>query len=78
MRVEALLRQSALSAPDKVAVTAGDARLSYAELDTQSDRLAASLSKEGVGPGDRVAVLMENIPEAALPRSSTMRARARS
>lgn len=74
MRVEALLRQSALSAPDKVAVTAGDARLSYAELDTQSDRLAASLSKEGVGPGDRVAVLMENIPEAAVAIFAVLKA----
>lgn len=74
MRIEALLRQSARSAPDKLAVTAGDTRLSYAELDAQSDRLAASLLKEGVGQGDRVAVLMENIPEAAIAIFAVLKA----
>ncbi|MET3661668.1 class I adenylate-forming enzyme family protein [Aquamicrobium ahrensii] len=74
MRVEAFLRQGALSAPDKIAVTAGDTRLSYAELDAQSDRLAAALAKEGVRQGDRIAVLMENVAEATIAIFAALKA----
>lgn len=66
MRIEALLRQSARAAPGKVAVTAGDTRLTYAELDAGSDRLADTLLAESVKRGDRVAVLMENSVQAAI------------
>ncbi|MEX6503452.1 AMP-binding protein [Pseudomonas zhanjiangensis] len=38
-------------------------RLSYAELDAQSDRCAALLRELGVGVGDRVAVFMPNCPQ---------------
>ena len=49
---------------DEVAVSADDRTLTYAELDRASDGAAAMLSQAGVGPGDRVAVL--------LPRSVEM------
>jgi amino acid adenylation domain-containing protein len=45
--------------PDAVAVTGAGERLTYAELDERSDRLAARLHALGVGPEDPVAVLME-------------------
>ncbi|MFJ9343593.1 amino acid adenylation domain-containing protein [Streptomyces sp. NPDC101733] len=48
-------------APDAVALVAGDATLSYRELDERSDRLAAALRRRDVGPETVVAV--------ALPRS---------
>lgn len=66
MRVETFLRQSAAADPDRIAITAGDARLSYGALDAASDRLAAALIAHGAKRGDRIAVLMENIPEAAV------------
>ena len=40
-----------------------DATLTYAELDRLSDRLAGWLSERGVGPGDRVAIVLQNIPQ---------------
>ena len=46
-------------------------RLSYAELYAQSARLAATLSAQGVGPGDRVAAIMPNIPEAVVGMLAT-------
>jgi acyl-CoA synthetase (AMP-forming)/AMP-acid ligase II len=36
--------------------------LSFAEVDAESDRLAGVLAARGVRPGDRVAIMMENVP----------------
>jgi long-chain acyl-CoA synthetase len=66
MRVEELLRRSSASDPAKIAVVAGETRLSFAELNARSDGLAASLLAHGIGRGDRVIVLMENVWEAAV------------
>jgi acetoacetyl-CoA synthetase len=41
-------------------------RLSYAELFHQSGRLAASLQRLGIGPGDRVAAIVPNVPQAVI------------
>jgi acetoacetyl-CoA synthetase len=40
--------------------------LSYAELHRQSARLAAALARLGIGPGDRVAAIVPNIPQAVI------------
>ncbi|MEV5687358.1 amino acid adenylation domain-containing protein [Streptomyces sp. NPDC052164] len=50
--------------PDGLALVAGDTRLSYAELDARSARLAALLIARGVRRGDTVAV--------AVPRSAAL------
>jgi long-chain acyl-CoA synthetase len=44
------------------ALVAGDERLSFAELDRISERLAQSLAARGIGKGDRVAIAMRNCP----------------
>lgn len=52
--------------PDKVALWFGSRKWTYAELDEASDRIAASLARSGVKPGDRVALFMPNCPELVL------------
>src|SRR5947207_1547487 len=42
--------------PDHVAVRAGRTGITYGQLDTGSDRLAAALCQRGVRPGDRVGL----------------------
>jgi amino acid adenylation domain-containing protein len=74
VRVETFLRQSAAADPDRIAITAGDTRLSYGALDAASDRLAAALIAHGAKRGDRIAVLMENIPEAAVSIFAVLKA----
>jgi long-chain acyl-CoA synthetase len=74
MRVEEFLRASAARNPDKTAIVAGGRRLSYAELDDLSDRLAASLDAHGIRRGDRVLVFMDNCWEAAVSIFAALKA----
>ena len=52
---------SALNA-DVEAVVAGGERLTFAELDSWSDRLAHALVARGIAKGDRVGIAMRNCP----------------
>ena len=52
------LRDSAARYPDRPAVQAGDAVLTYAELDEASARLGTALASRGVGPGTRIGLYM--------------------
>jgi long-chain acyl-CoA synthetase len=47
----------------RVAVALDDHRLSYGELDEASARVAALLFARGVGAGDRVGIMMPNVPQ---------------
>ena len=60
---EAFAAQAA-RVPDAVAVTFEGASLTYRELDEASNRLAQLLAARGVGPGQRVALLMSRSAEA--------------
>ncbi|MBZ9656859.1 class I adenylate-forming enzyme family protein [Phyllobacterium lublinensis] len=66
MRIEEILRQNAKRLGDKTVLVAGGERLTYAELDDRSDRLAAALWSQGVTRGDRVLVFMNNCWEATV------------
>jgi long-chain acyl-CoA synthetase len=68
------LRHWARERPDRPAFVLGDRTLTYAELDEQSDRLAAFLVADGVRPGDRVAVFLPNSLEFALAFSAVLKA----
>jgi len=57
------LRESARRAPAKPAVILGAVKLSYAQLDELSDRVAGNLTAAGVTPGDRVGLQLPNIPQ---------------
>lgn len=46
--------------PDALALAYGAQRLTYAQLHTRACRLAHALAADGIGPGDRVAVLLHN------------------
>ncbi|MGP8075446.1 MAG: long-chain-fatty-acid--CoA ligase [Thermoplasmata archaeon] len=56
------IEQSVRKWPDRTAVLYYGSRWSYRELWEQSERIAASLAQEGVGPGDHVALYMPNCP----------------
>jgi amino acid adenylation domain-containing protein len=61
--VHELFSAQAAATPGAVALVLGDARLSYAELDARSNRIAHRLRRMGAGPGVRVALCVERAPE---------------
>jgi long-chain acyl-CoA synthetase len=61
--VASLLHASATDGPHRPAVVAGSTRLDYAGLEVRAARCAALLRDHGVARGDRVAILLPNVPE---------------
>jgi fatty-acyl-CoA synthase len=55
-----LLHRSAMRYPGKTGLVCGDTRWTFAEFDRVCDRVAAGLSRLGVGRATRVAVLARN------------------
>jgi len=55
-----MLRRTARRLPDKTAIVCGDVSWTYGQFDRIVSRLARGLMAEGVGPGDRVAILSRN------------------
>lgn len=58
-----LVRDVAQRDGDKPALIFGDRPISYAELDARIERAANGMAAHGVTPGDRIALLLPNIPE---------------
>ena len=57
-----LFETVAATCPDRVAIRAASATLTYAELNDQSERLAAGLYAHGVRRGDNVGLYLTNSP----------------
>jgi long-chain acyl-CoA synthetase len=58
-----ILLANAKQQPEATVLRSGDLELSYAELDRAARGFAASLGARGIAPGDKVAVLVPNVPE---------------
>lgn len=56
------LAASAETHADRPAIILGDLRVSYVELDRAAQQLAGWLQSQGVGAGDRVALMLPNVP----------------
>ena len=60
------LSSSVAAYPDREALVIGPDRLTYRALGHQVDALAAALSGLGIGKGDKVAMILPNVPEGFL------------
>lgn len=60
--------------PRRVALQCLGRRISYAQLDAWSRALAAWLQAQGVQPGDRVAVMLPNLPQLPVAMAAVLRA----
>ncbi len=57
-----IMTKAAEENPDGIAVKLDDTEVSYAMLEEGSARMAAILKDKGVGPGDRVGIMLPNVP----------------
>jgi long-chain acyl-CoA synthetase len=62
LNLATILREAAKYDPNKPVALFDEGRMTYAELDALSDRFAAGLRRDGVGPGDRVGLQLPNLP----------------
>jgi long-chain acyl-CoA synthetase len=60
------LNATARQRPERTAVKLDRTELSYAELDRAAKRVAGFLKARGVEPGDRVGLMVPNVPEFAM------------
>lgn len=69
------LARAAALAPERPALIAEEATLSYAALDATASRAAGSLRSLGLDSGDRVGLLARNVPAAIVAVHASRRAR---
>lgn len=70
------LTEAACRLPDKVALVHQQRRMTFAELELQSNTLAHSIVERGVKRGDRVLVFLDNSLEAAISFFGVLKANA--
>ncbi|WP_189277618.1 long-chain-fatty-acid--CoA ligase [Kitasatospora griseola] len=66
LSVAAILAESALRRPEHPAIVSGTRRITYRELWDGARRYAAVLRARGIGPDDKVALLLPNTPHFPL------------
>src|SRR5208282_117194 len=60
--LSSLLERAAADHPDHPAIRLDDLVLSYAELREAAGRMSTLLASAGVEPGDRVGIMLPNVP----------------
>jgi long-chain acyl-CoA synthetase len=66
LNLAVILEESMKNDPEKPALILGETSLSYAELGAAAKKFASALASLGVGPGDKVAVMLPNVPQFAV------------
>jgi long-chain acyl-CoA synthetase len=74
VNLAANLTASAEGLGEKTALKLDELEMSYRALDTASARVAGLLAQRGVEPGDRVGVMLPNVPEFAVVYFGVLRA----
>ncbi len=74
LNLASIVTETARRAPARAAIRLGEAALTYAELDERSARLATVLRERGLRRGDRVGVMLPNVPEFPVAYYGVLRA----
>ncbi|CAA9502143.1 MAG: Long-chain-fatty-acid--CoA ligase [uncultured Solirubrobacteraceae bacterium] len=69
-----LLTQTAADHPDRVAIRLDDVTVTYGQLDGATARVAGLLAAKGIEPGDRVGIMLPNVPYFAIAYYGALRA----
>jgi len=76
LNIADLFEHAVDAAPDKPAVKVGDRTVTYAELESEANRLAHYLLSRGIAPGDHVAVYAKNSIEHVIAVLAIVKIRA--
>jgi long-chain acyl-CoA synthetase len=57
-----LITDAAAAGPERPAIRLDDAVVPYGGLDAATQRVAGLLRAKGIGPGDRVGIMLPNVP----------------
>ena len=63
LNLAVILRESARRDPNRVAIILDSFKFTYAQLDTLSNQVASSLRAAGLKKGDRVGLMLPNVPQ---------------
>jgi len=74
MNLASTVTEGAEQWPDAAAIRLGEHELTYAALDERSARLATLLRERGIGEGDRVGVMLPNVPDFPVAYYGVLRA----
>ena len=74
MNLAQILTESAERYPEQVAVKLDDFELSYGLIEQAAMRMAGMLRERGVAPGDRVALMLPNVPHFVVVYYGILRA----
>src|SRR5690606_36218160 len=74
MNVSKLLAINGNKYPDKEALICGEQRLTYRQWNEAANHLARLLEQRGVQPGDKIVLMMPNVPEFAILYFAIIRA----
>ncbi len=74
MLLQSFLEDSAKRYPHKTALVCKDLRLTYEEINSRANHLAALLRSQGIQRGDRVAIFLDNSVEAVISIFGTLKA----
>ncbi|MEX0788213.1 MAG: alpha/beta fold hydrolase [Anaerolineales bacterium] len=74
IRLDHFLEVSAARHPGRAALVFEDGAMSYRDLDREANRFGQALQHLGVLPGDRVMLLLPNLPQAVVCFYGTLRA----
>jgi long-chain acyl-CoA synthetase len=74
LNLASILTESAARFPDAPAIRLGEDELTYGALDEASARLATLLAARGMKRGDRVGVMLPNVPQFPIAYYGVLRA----
>src|SRR5882762_1823355 len=69
-----LLTDAVAENPDGPALRLDDMVVTYSQLEDGSRRVAGMLAARGIGPGDRVGIMLPNVPHFAIVYYGVLRA----
>jgi len=74
--LQEILSQNAAERPNKTALICEKNRLTYAEIEEKSNRLANAFAQNGIQPGDRILLYLMNGPELVIGIFAALKANA--